>query len=139
MSQLHSFSGNVALPLDGRLGFGIPAIGGDEPTGPQLLAVAGDPNGVVTAPIGTLALDFGTPSLWQNIGGTTWVLAGGNASVREQVIVSNTPVVLTVGANALSDNGSPLNPVDGPTSFVVPADGDYVLDLRSTIQSLATP
>lgn len=71
MTVLHQFAGNAAVALDARFGFGIPAIGSDEPTGPQLLTSDGDPNGVITAPAGTLALDFDTPTLWQNTDGAT--------------------------------------------------------------------
>lgn len=80
--QLQIFNGNVAVPIDGRIGFGLPPIGDDEPLGPQILATDGDPNGVVTAPVGTIALDFTTPALWQNTdGGTTWVSVAMGAGV----------------------------------------------------------
>jgi hypothetical protein len=134
--SVNEINGNLAVPLGARIGFGLPPYGSDEPSGPQILVVAADPNGSVVAPKGTLALDLGAPTLWQNLdGGTAWVLAGGNASVRAQVIVSNTPVVVPANTS-IAANISPLNPADGPTSFTVPADGDYVLDLRSTITSL---
>lgn len=51
--------------------------------GPQGFALicAGDPNGAIRAPIGTLAIDNVTPTIWQNTNGvTTWVQVGGGGS-----------------------------------------------------------
>lgn len=31
---IETLNGNVALPIDGRIGFGIPEIGSDDPAGP---------------------------------------------------------------------------------------------------------
>jgi hypothetical protein len=48
--------------------------------GTLLLARAGSPNGVVTAPKGSLALDKATPALYQNQdGATTWAIVGGTS------------------------------------------------------------
>ena len=46
------------------------------------LIVAGDPNGAIRAPQGTLAVDNVTPALWQNANGvTTWTnIAGGGGA-----------------------------------------------------------
>jgi hypothetical protein len=68
----NTVSGSIAVPLGARIGFGVPDTAGEEPTGPSILVVDGDPNGI-EAPKGTLALDPTTPALWQNTdGGTTW-------------------------------------------------------------------
>lgn len=42
-------------------------------SGTKVIIVDGDPNGIVTAPLGSLAVDFTTPDLWQNQdAATTW-------------------------------------------------------------------
>lgn len=68
--------GSAASPGD-YFGFGR-AAGGEVSTGPRLLAGTGSPNGVTTAPAGSLWLRTdGGIQLWQNTdGGTTWVQIG---------------------------------------------------------------
>jgi hypothetical protein len=78
----NTVSGSIAVPLGARIGFGVPDTASEEPTGPSILVVDGDPNGVVTAPVGTLALDPTGPALWQNAGESAWIAASAtNAAV----------------------------------------------------------
>lgn len=125
--QLEVFNGNAVVPIDGRIGFGIPAIGAEEPTGPQLLTSDGDPNGAITAPAGTLALDFTTPALWQNTdAATAWALVGmGGATIpvfARTLYVNNNMVVVGPDGSiakpfptisgALAAAGSPVDALD---------------------------
>jgi hypothetical protein len=72
-------NGNIVVGAANSIGFGIssdPQV--LEATGPQIVAVNGDPNGSLVAPVGTLALDENGPTLWQNTDGiSTWTAAGG--------------------------------------------------------------
>lgn len=80
MTQLNRFGGNSVIPLTDHFGFGDPATpAGDGSSGPRVIASAGDPNGI-TAPIGSFALDYTTPGIWQNTtGAAVWVPLGGAA------------------------------------------------------------
>jgi hypothetical protein len=84
----NTVSGSIAVPLGARIGFGVPDTADQEPTGPQVMVVDGDPNGTVEATVGTLALDPTTPTLWQNTdGATAWAQAGGGAGAWQSVQV----------------------------------------------------
>jgi hypothetical protein len=111
-----------------------------EATGPQIFTVTGDPNGTVTAPQGSLAIQRDSAALWQNTdGSSTWTLAGGGSgggtgSVVEllglDTVVNEAPVVaqgvsraigsatvntapLAVG-DSITIGGNPLTGVAGP-------------------------
>ena len=79
MAQRNQIRGNTIIPLTDHFGFGLPGADGslDDSTGARIIAVNGAPGGVITAPKGSLALDYGTPALWVNTDGATgWAVAG---------------------------------------------------------------
>lgn len=64
--------GAIANP-GSYVGFGR-AEGGTESTGPRIYAGTGDPNGTVTAPLGSLWLRSDVAGFYRNTdGATTWV------------------------------------------------------------------
>jgi len=80
MTQRNQFGGNVILPLTDHFGFGLPGASGDSATGPRIIANSGSPNGTITAPLGSFALDFTTPGIWQNTdGANAWNPLGGGS------------------------------------------------------------
>ena len=57
----------------------------------ELIRTNGDPNGVITAPLGSLAMDNSGagPNLYQNSdGATTWVLVGGGGAFYDTTIIA---------------------------------------------------
>jgi hypothetical protein len=76
--EANVFEGNV-LATGALAHFGFGAVeGSPDSTGPRWFVIGGDPNGVYTAPKGSLAsavtADPANVNLWINTdGGTTWV------------------------------------------------------------------
>lgn len=80
MPQMNKIGGNVVIPIDEHFGFGVPDTA-DASTGPRVLAVDGDPNGL-PVPVGSMALDFTTPAIWQATNAIgAWAIVGGAAPV----------------------------------------------------------
>lgn len=91
MTQRNEFGGNIIVPLSDHIGFGVPGTG-DSSSGPRVIASNGDPNGL-PVPIGSFALDYTTPAVWQATDAIgTWVQvgAGGGAGPANEFIVDDT-------------------------------------------------
>lgn len=62
--------GSAAAPAAGYFGFGRTAIG-TQSTGPRIMAGTGTPNGVTTAPLGSLWLRSDAAGFFRNTDGAT--------------------------------------------------------------------
>ncbi len=98
---------------NGRVYYDIVTI-----NGVNVIAVTSDPSGVLTQPIGTLALraDIGSVSTYQNTdGGTSWsVLTGGLSgqlpfTTKDVLAIGDIIIIDTDGEAQLADNTTVLN------------------------------
>lgn len=85
MTQLNKLGGNAVLPLTAHFGFGVPDAD-DASTGPRVIVVDGNPGGL-PAPVGSLALDYATPTLWQSTGSGTWSQVTPSAQLAGDTLV----------------------------------------------------
>lgn len=77
------FDNGVGTPASpgGYLGFGQTNLLSDDSSGPRIYAGLGDPNGVLTAPIGSFWIETATGGWYQNTNGLTlWDLVTGGGS-----------------------------------------------------------
>lgn len=95
----------------------------DSPQGFAVLC-AGDPNGAIRAPKGTLALDNITPAIWQNTNGvTTWAVVGSGGAG---------------GFPITEDDGTNTYTIDGgggalEASNVLDADNDFFAGVQYSV------